>query len=98
MLVTFVRVVTNSVVDNNFRCKVGCIPDAIILKKSGNAGYFTSDNGPDGIENAPTIHLQGKSGYGRGQYPGLLCKCIVGCVFNSIGLVITRKIPCTLKR
>jgi hypothetical protein len=49
MLVTFVRVVTNSVADINFRCKVGCILDAIILKQSGNAGYFTSDNEPDGI-------------------------------------------------
>jgi hypothetical protein len=28
------------------------------------------------------IHLQGK-------YPGLPCKCIVGCIFNSVGLITT---------
>jgi hypothetical protein len=27
-------------------------------------------------------------------YPGLLCKCIVGCIFNSVGLITTREIPC----
>jgi hypothetical protein len=42
----------------------------------------------------PTIHLQSKPGYGREEFPGLLCKCIVGCIFNSVGLIITRKIPC----
>jgi hypothetical protein len=35
----------------------------------------------------PTIHLQSKPGYGRREYPGLLCKCIVGCIFNSVGLI-----------
>jgi hypothetical protein len=31
----------------------------------------------------PTIHLQSKA-----EYPG-----IVGCIFNSVGLITTRKIP-----
>jgi hypothetical protein len=34
----------------------------------------------------PIIHLRNKPGYRRGKYPGLLCKCIVGCIFNSVGL------------
>jgi hypothetical protein len=25
-----------------------------------------------------------------------LCKCIVGCIFNSVGIIITREIPCIL--
>jgi hypothetical protein len=40
----------------------------------------------------PTIHLQSKDGYGREKYPGLLSKCIVSCIFNSVGLIITREI------
>jgi hypothetical protein len=31
--------------------------------------------------------------YGRGQYPGLQSQCIVGYIFNSVGLIITRKTP-----
>jgi hypothetical protein len=42
----------------------------------------------------PTIHLRNKPGYGRGKYPGLRCKCIVGCIFYSVGVIITREIPC----
>jgi hypothetical protein len=42
----------------------------------------------------PTIHLQSKFGYYRRPYPDLLCKCIVGCIFNSVRLIIiTREIP-----
>jgi hypothetical protein len=44
--------------------------------------YFTSDN--DGIENA----TRNTPGHGRGEYRGLLCKCIVGCIFNSVGLIM----------
>jgi hypothetical protein len=39
----------------------------------------------------PTIHLARKAGYGRGKYPALLPNCIVGCIFNSIRLIITRE-------
>jgi hypothetical protein len=28
------------------------------------------------------------------QYPGLLCNCIVGCISNSVLLIITREILC----
>jgi hypothetical protein len=52
--------------------------------------------GPTELKMQPTIHLQSKSGCGRGQYPVLLCKCIVGCIFHSAGLIITREISCTL--
>jgi hypothetical protein len=37
----------------------------------------------------PTIHSERKAGYGRGKYPALRSKCIVGCIFNSVGLIIT---------
>jgi hypothetical protein len=49
---------------------------------------------PTELKMQPTIHLQSKPGYGRGEFPGLLCKCIMGCIFNSVGLIIIRKIPC----
>jgi hypothetical protein len=40
----------------------------------------------------PTIHLERKAGYGRGLYPALPYTCIVGCIFNSIRLIVTS--PC----
>jgi hypothetical protein len=45
---------------------------------------------PTELKMQPTIHMQSKPGYGRRQNPGLLCKCIVCCIFNSVGLIITR--------
>jgi hypothetical protein len=50
---------------------------------------------PTELKMQPAIHLQNKAGYdyGRGQYPGLQSQCIVGYIFNSVGLIITRKIP-----
>jgi hypothetical protein len=39
----------------------------------------------------PTIHLQSTPGYRPRPYPGLPWKCIVGCIFNSVGLIITIK-------
>jgi hypothetical protein len=44
---------------------------------------------PTEFEMQPTIHLQNKPGYFQCRYPGLLCKCIVGCIFNSVALIIT---------
>jgi hypothetical protein len=46
--------------------------------------YFTTDNEPDGIENATS----NTPGHGRGEYRGLHCKCIVGCIFNSVWLIM----------
>jgi hypothetical protein len=40
----------------------------------------------------PTIHLVRKGGYGRGKYPPLPSKCIVGCIFNSVGQILTREL------
>jgi hypothetical protein len=34
----------------------------------------------------PTIHCCCKPGYSWRPY-SLLCKCIVGCIFNSVGLI-----------
>jgi hypothetical protein len=52
---------------------------------------------PTELKLQPRIHLQSKAVYGRGQYPGLQWKCIVGCIFKSVGLIITREIPCIVK-
>jgi hypothetical protein len=49
---------------------------------------------PMELKMQPTIHWQSKAGYERGQYTGLLCKCIVGCIFNFVGLITTCEIPC----
>jgi hypothetical protein len=43
----------------------------------------------------PIIRLHSNPRYGRGEYSNLLWKCIVGCIFNTVGLIITREIPCT---
>jgi hypothetical protein len=42
----------------------------------------------------PTIHLEGEAGYLPGPYPAVRSKRIVGCLFNSVGHIITRKSPC----
>jgi hypothetical protein len=39
---------------------------------------------PTELKMQPTIHLERKAGYGRGKYPALRSKCIVGCIFNSL--------------
>jgi hypothetical protein len=49
---------------------------------------------PTELKMQPTIHLERKAGYGRGKYPVLSYNCIVGCIFNSVGLIITREIFC----
>jgi hypothetical protein len=49
---------------------------------------------PTELKMQDTIYLESKPGYFSRPYPGLLCKCIVGCIFNSIGFIITREIPC----
>jgi hypothetical protein len=45
----------------------------------------------------PKIHLERKAGYRRGKYRALHSKCIVGCIFNSIGLITNRESPYILK-
>jgi hypothetical protein len=42
----------------------------------------------------PTIHLERKVVYGRAKNPALPSQCIVGCIFNSVGFIITRESPC----
>jgi hypothetical protein len=49
---------------------------------------------PTELKMQPTIHLERRAGYGRGKYAALRSKCIVGCIFNSVGLIITRESPC----
>jgi hypothetical protein len=49
---------------------------------------------PTELKMQPTIHLEGQTGYGRGKYPAWPSQCIVGGIFNSVELIITREIPC----
>jgi hypothetical protein len=49
---------------------------------------------PTELKMQPTIHLQSKAGYLPRPYAALRSKCIVGCIFNSVGLIITRESPC----
>jgi hypothetical protein len=49
---------------------------------------------PTELRMQPTIHLENKGGHGRGKYPALPSQCIVGCIFRSVALIITRDIPC----
>jgi hypothetical protein len=49
---------------------------------------------PTELKMQPTIYLERRAGYGRGKYAALRSKSIVGCIFNSVGLIITRKSPC----
>jgi hypothetical protein len=47
---------------------------------------------PADLKMQPTIHLEIKPGYFPRSYPGLLSKCIVGCISNpsdSLSLVNT---------
>jgi hypothetical protein len=56
-------------------------------------GYFTSDNEPDGIKNA-THNTFSKEPDILISVASFFRKCSVGCIFNSVGLIITREIPC----
>jgi hypothetical protein len=49
---------------------------------------------PIELKMQPTIHLEGKAGYLMRPDRALPSKCIVGCIFNSVRLIITREIPC----
>jgi hypothetical protein len=49
---------------------------------------------PTELKMQPTIHLERKVGYRRGKYPALPSKCIVGCIFNSVGVIITCESLC----
>jgi hypothetical protein len=42
----------------------------------------------------PKIHLESKPVYLPRPHPALLAKCIVGCICNSFGVIITRESPC----
>jgi hypothetical protein len=45
---------------------------------------------PTELKMQPTIHFV----CGCHKYPALPFKCIVGCIFNSVGLIITRESSC----
>jgi hypothetical protein len=48
---------------------------------------------PTELKMQHTIHLDGKVGHLPRPYPALPSKCIVDCIFYSVGLIITREIP-----
>jgi hypothetical protein len=49
---------------------------------------------PTELKMQPTIYLERKAGNGQGKYLALRSKRIVGCFFNSVGLIITRESSC----
>jgi hypothetical protein len=49
---------------------------------------------PTEFKMQPTIQRECKAGYLPLPYPALRSKCIVGWIFYSAGLIITREIPC----
>jgi hypothetical protein len=52
---------------------------------------------PTELKMQPTIYLERRAGYGRDKYPALPSRCIVGCIFNSVGLIITGESPYTMQ-
>jgi hypothetical protein len=49
---------------------------------------------PTELKMQPTIHLEGKAGYLPRPHHSLRSKCIVGCIFNSVGLIIIHELRC----
>jgi hypothetical protein len=46
---------------------------------------------PTELKMQPTIHLEGKAGFYRVHIQLYVPNvCVVGCIFNSVGLIITR--------
>jgi hypothetical protein len=56
--------------------------------------YAYDPMSPTELKIQPTIHLQSKAVFGSGLYSSLLRKCIVGCILNSVWLIVTREISC----
>jgi hypothetical protein len=63
------------------------------LQMSFYTGYFTCDNEHDEIKNATHNTFGTESWILPRPHPDLRCKCIVGCIFNSVVRIITREIP-----
>jgi hypothetical protein len=59
-----------------------------LLISFGYTGILRVVMSPTELKMQPAIHLHCKPGYSA-----LLCKCIVGCIFNSVWLIITREVP-----
>jgi hypothetical protein len=53
---------------------------------------------PTELKMQPIIHLEGKAGYLLRPDLALSYKCIVGCIFNFVGLIITRESPCSINK
>jgi hypothetical protein len=52
---------------------------------------------PTELKMKPTIHLERKAVYLPRPCPAVRSKCIVGCIFSSVGLIITGESPWTCK-
>jgi hypothetical protein len=46
----------------------------------------------------PTIHLQSEPGHDADKIQVLFSKCIVGCIFSFVWLIIIREIPTLYKK
>jgi hypothetical protein len=64
------------------------------MQNTGISGVL--DNKPDGIENATHNTFSKKAGYFNFSSQ-LFWKCSASCIFNFVGLIITREIPCICK-
>jgi hypothetical protein len=51
---------------------------------------------PTELKMQPIIHLESKAGYFPYPHPALRSKCIVGCIFNSVGFIIIRESLCRI--
>jgi hypothetical protein len=49
---------------------------------------------PTELKMQPTIRLERNAGYLPCPFPALRSEYIVGCIFNSVGLIIARESPC----
>jgi hypothetical protein len=64
-----------------------------VWKKCG-AGLAVDNNFFSYIYLQPTIRLERNAGYLPCPFPALRSEYIVGCIFNSVGLIIARESPC----
>jgi hypothetical protein len=49
---------------------------------------------PTELKMQPTIHCRKKMDIFLNFIANFFQKCSVGCIFNSVGLIITRELPC----
>jgi hypothetical protein len=84
-------------------CTCDCVKEYIVnqnllLTTVNIQGISRVIMSPTELKMQPTIHWHCKPGLCLRPYSALISKCIVGCIFNSVGLIITREISGVSKR